>query len=180
MHYSQDLPPNLVRPASLIHLCSKDELVKKPLMTITAITILSILSACAHHSYEIQATDVSPNVYKGLSCKEIETEINSIINKITELVQNIDKTAEADEKQTTIGVILFDPLLFAFLVGDKPEAQQYAQLKGEFNALEHTAILKECSEAMKLAKAYRQLEHESRLAREKGKSIGSDLDKPNN
>lgn len=42
-----------------------------------------------------------------------------------------------------VSLILFWPAVF-FIDGDSPQAQEYAELKGRFNALEEAAIEKEC------------------------------------
>lgn len=48
-----------------------------------------------------------------------------------------------------IGLILFWPALFALEGGDGPEAAEYAQLKGDYEALRETSIVKNCTIASK-------------------------------
>ena len=55
----------------------------------------------------------------------------------------LDKNRENDNMTATAGVILFWPALF-FLGGTKEQEAQYAQLKGEYNALEQVSIQKKC------------------------------------
>ena len=61
------------------------------------------------------------------------------------LYTSLDDEADADEAQMAIGLILFWPALFFLEGGDGPEAAEYAQLKGESEALERAAIAKRCS-----------------------------------
>lgn len=55
----------------------------------------------------------------------------------------------------TVGLILFWPALF-FIDGDTPQAQEYARLKAEFDALEQAAIQKECG--LKIDRPFNQIE----------------------
>ena len=44
-----------------------------------------------------------------------------------------------------VGLILFWPALFFLEGGDGPEAQEYARLKGEREAIERSSIKKKCT-----------------------------------
>ncbi|TNG03678.1 MAG: hypothetical protein EP297_00220 [Gammaproteobacteria bacterium] len=136
------------------------------LITLLVVALVSI--SCAPHSYEIRSAEVSPEQYKELSCAELNAEMNSHLRSLQELGREIDEEAETDETQTAVGVILFWPVLFWLEGSDTPEAQEYAQIRGEVLALEHTAILKECDEAIALAKEWREKE-EAMLAEMKKK-----------
>ena len=48
-----------------------------------------------------------------------------------------------DTVTTTVGMVLFWPSLF-FLGGTKEQESQYAQLRGEYQALEQVSIQKKC------------------------------------
>jgi hypothetical protein len=131
--------------------------------------ILFVNVSCAPHSYEIRSAEVSPEQYKELSCTEVYAEMNTHMLRLEELGRSIDETAETDETQTAVGIILFWPVLFWLEGSDTPEAQEYAQIRGEMLSLEHTAILRDCVEAKALAKEWRQKEEELRAAMEKKK-----------
>ena len=135
----------------------------------TLLIVLLASISCAPHSYEIRSAEVSPEQYKELSCTEIHAEMNSHLRKLQELGRDIDEEAETDETQTAVGVILFWPVLFWLEGSDTPEAQEYAQIRGEMLALEHTAILKDCVEAMALATEWREKEEALRTDMEKKK-----------
>ena len=55
----------------------------------------------------------------------------------------LDDNRETDNVTTTAGILLFWPALF-FLGGTKEQEAEYAQLKGEYNALEQFSIQKKC------------------------------------
>lgn len=140
--------------ASLLQLCS------------ALLIVLFTGVACAPHSYEIRSAEVSPEQYKDLSCTGLYAEMKLKLEQLDELGRSIDEAAETDETQTAVGVILFWPVLFWLEGSDTPEAQEYAQLRGEMLSLEHTAILKECEEASALAREWREEERRLREAME--------------
>ena len=45
----------------------------------------------------------------------------------------------------TVGLLVLWPVLFFIEGGDGPEAAQYAQLKGEFEALRQNTVSRECN-----------------------------------
>lgn len=103
----------------------------------------SMLSACAKHTNEIPAQYTSPMQYQSYSCRQIEQEMQTVSRHMSEVGGQVDKTASNDSAQMGIGLVLFWPALF-FLDGDTPEAQEYARLKGEFDALEKAGNQKDC------------------------------------
>jgi hypothetical protein len=132
------------------------------------LTVVAGIS-CAPHSHEIRSSEISPEKYRDYSCTGIYAEMNLHLRNLQELGREIDEEAETDETQTAVGVILFWPVLFWLEGSDTPEAQEYAQLRGEMLALEHTAILKDCVEAKALATAWHQKEEALRAEMERKK-----------
>ena len=55
---------------------------------------------------------------------------------------SLNKKATGDKWQMGIGLLLFWPVLFALEGGDGPEAQEYARLRGQYEALRQVAIQK--------------------------------------
>lgn len=135
----------------------------------TVLVVLLVSVSCAPHSYEIRSTDVSLEQYQKLSCTEIYGEMNIHLRRMEELGRSIDQAAETDETQTAVGVILFWPVLFWLEGSDTPEAQEYAQMRGEMLSLEHSAILKDCEEAKVLAVEWHEEEKQLRTAMEEEK-----------
>ena len=60
------------------------------------------------------------------------------------LYQNLRKAQQNDQAQTGIGLLLFWPALFMLEGGDGPEAAQYADLKGEYEALRKASVKSKC------------------------------------
>ena len=102
---------------------------------IANILALAILSACAKNTSDIQAQYVSPLTYQDYTCKQMQMEMQSLSRRVSEVSGQVNKTASDDNAQMGIGLVLFWPALF-FLDGDTPQANEYARLKGEFEALE--------------------------------------------
>lgn len=104
-----------------------------------------LLSACASNPSKMTAAEVSPLTYQNLSCDQIINESSRVSKRITALHHELKKQATADKWQTAAGVIVFLPVLLMLEGGDGPEAVEYRQLKGEYNALEKVASVKNCN-----------------------------------
>lgn len=104
---------------------------------------LLLVSACAKNTNEISPQYISPLQYGSYNCKQIEMEMASLSNRISQVGGTVNSDASSDDVEMGVGLVLFWPTLF-FLDGDTPQAQEYARLSGEFEALEKAAIQKEC------------------------------------
>ena len=83
------------------------------------------------------------STFDGYECTKIASEGDRISARMTELRTEVDETADDDELMTTVGILVFPPLLF-FLKGDGAEADDYGRLKGEYVALQEVAAQKQC------------------------------------
>lgn len=115
----------------------------KILKTATALVGSLCLIGCAKHTNEITPQYVSPMQYNSYTCKQMEKEMQMISRHVQEVGSAVEDTAESDDTEMGVGLILLWPTLF-FLDGDTPQAAEYARLQGEFNALEKAAIQKNC------------------------------------
>jgi hypothetical protein len=104
---------------------------------------LAAVSGCASSSDEIGAAYVSPLTYQNYSCDQIRIEMNRLRSRVSALGGQLDEKASADDWQMGIGLVLFWPTLF-FIDGDGTEAAEYARIKGESEALEQAATMKNC------------------------------------
>ena len=107
--------------------------------------IFAFLVGCASHPDKIATAYVSPLKYKDSSCDQIALEIDYVGQKTTQLYQRLKKERTSDNWQMGLGLVLFWPTLFFLEGGDGPEATEYSQLKGDFEALRQTATAKNCS-----------------------------------
>ncbi|NJM34486.1 MAG: metal ABC transporter ATP-binding protein [Rhodomicrobium sp.] len=94
-----------------------------------------LVVGCAHSSDEIAAQPVPTSTYDSYECARIASEGDRISARLAELKTEVDETADDDELTTTVGILVFPPLLF-FLKGDGAEADEYGRLKGEYAALQ--------------------------------------------
>lgn len=111
---------------------------------ITAIVGISSLAACATQPDKIATSYVSPLQYKSYDCDQVAMELGRVTRRAGELQASLKKTADDDQAQMAVGLILLWPTLFFLEGGDGPEAQEYARLKGERDALEQAAVEKKC------------------------------------
>ncbi len=115
------------------------------------VLILAIyaLSGCASNPDNIDAAYVSPLKYANYSCDQISQEMSYIGQRTNVLYQSLKKKRAADNWQMGVGMILFWPTLFALEGGDGPEATEYAQIKGEYEALRTASVEKSCNIALR-------------------------------
>ena len=102
------------------------------------------LLACAQRPDKMGATEVSPLVYKDYDCDQIIMESDRISTRVNKLYQQLNDEARADEWQMGIGLVLFWPALFFLEGGDGPEAVEFRELKGQYNALRKAEVMKKC------------------------------------
>ncbi|MBW8368818.1 MAG: hypothetical protein K0M70_13280 [Arenimonas sp.] len=107
----------------------------------------TLTTACATGSKEIKASYVSPMTYDAYSCQQLIQETQRLQGRISSVAGDVDQKASGDRVKMGVGLVLFWPTLF-FLKGDGPEAQEYARLKGEHQALEDTYTRKNCANLM--------------------------------
>lgn len=103
-----------------------------------------LLGACASNPDDIDAAYVSPIKYQNYDCDQLGVEMDYVGQRTTKLYQRLKDAREADNWQMGVGLVLFWPALFWLEGGDGPEAAEYAQLKGEFEALRDISVSKKC------------------------------------
>jgi len=94
-----------------------------------------ILSACATHPDKINSHYVASSKYMTFTCAEIHGQMDVFEGKASNLYRKLKKDRKTDNVAMTVGMVLFWPALF-FVEGDSPDAQTYAQVKGEAEALQ--------------------------------------------
>ena len=109
-----------------------------------SLLLVTIVAGCSTAAKDITPASVSPVMYANYDCDQVRLELMRVSTEVNTMTGKLDKNRENDNMATTAGIILFWPALF-FLGGTKEQEARYAQLKGEYNALEQTSILKKCS-----------------------------------
>lgn len=131
-----------------------------------------VLNGCAASSKNIQSQYVSPLVYKDYDCDQVSQEMMRIHRRVSEVSGKQDSQATKDAVALGVGLVIFWPALF-FMIGDD-QKDELARLKGEYDALEQTAIAKKCSytDQIELDRAERERkateEAEAMKAKKKG------------
>ena len=98
---------------------------------VTAVIAALALVGCASKSADVAPAYVSP-----LQCEAQRVAAATA-------AEQQDSQATKDAVATTVGVLIVWPALF-LIQGDKQNAAQLAQLKGEMDAIEHAFIQKNC------------------------------------
>lgn len=134
-----------------------------PLAILTAIVFG--IAGCSSSPEKISAAYVSPLQYGHYDCDQIRMELMRVNRKVVEVSGAQKKEADNDAVAMGVGLVLFWPALF-FLAGDD-RSDELARLKGEYEALETTAIEKKCDIVDELIEARKQREAAEEKAREK-------------
>lgn len=101
------------------------------------------LSGCATASKDINVAYVSPMQFQAYDCEQLASETQRIQARVVQLGGRLDTAAANDKAIAGVGVLLFWPALFA-LGGTKQQEMDYARLRGEYDAVQQSAILKKC------------------------------------
>ena len=110
-----------------------------------------LLTGCATPPNKITATYVSPMEYVALSDEEVIAELNRVSRKLREVSGVQQAEADKDGVALGVGLVLFWPALL-FMIGPDEESE-IASLKGQYEALEATAIKRSLGIAEELKKA---------------------------
>lgn len=112
---------------------------KKTIMV--ALSAASLIGACATAPENITAQYVSPVVYRGLTCAQIEQELIGIGDRVSVLTGAQRRRADQD-KWAVAGSLILWPSLFFLMRGD--HADELGRLKGQYEALHLVAQEKSC------------------------------------
>jgi hypothetical protein len=112
---------------------------------IIAISTAAVMFAgCATASKDISATYSSPVMYQAYDCQQIAAETVRIQARVAQLGGRLDEAASHDKAIAGVGIIIFWPALFA-LGGTKAQEAEYANLKGQYDAVQQAAVEKKCA-----------------------------------
>lgn len=112
--------------------------------TVVACCAALSLAACATAPDKISASYVSPLQYQTYDCGQIRTELVRISQRVDEVTGQQRKQANNDAIAMGVGLVLFWPALF-FLAGGNDKKEELGRLKGEYDALQQTAVTKRCN-----------------------------------
>lgn len=110
----------------------------------TAVVVSIALAGCATSSKDIASVYVSPMTYANYDCQQLIAETARIQGRANQIGGRLDEAASNDKAIMGVGMVLFWPALFA-LGGTKAQEAEYAQLKGQADAVQQAAIEKKCA-----------------------------------
>lgn len=102
---------------------------------------------CATSSKDIAPSYASPMQFNHYDCDQLTAESQRIQARVSQLSGRLDSAASNDKWLVAAGVLVAWPVLFA-LGGTKEQEAEYARLKGEYDAIHQTAIIKKCPGAI--------------------------------
>lgn len=102
-----------------------------------------VLTGCATASKDISPTYTSPMQYQSYNCDQLASESQRIQTRVVQLGGRLDTAASNDKAIAGVGMILFWPALFA-LGGTKQQEADYGRLRGEYDAVQQSAIIRKC------------------------------------
>jgi hypothetical protein len=108
------------------------------------VALAAALAGCASSSAEITPAYVSPVTYQSYTCQQLALEAQAVSTRAATLSGVQDSQRTKDQWTTAAAVVVFWPA--AFLVqGDKQNAAELAQMKGQMVAIEQASIVKKCN-----------------------------------
>lgn len=111
---------------------------------LVCIAVAVALAGCATSSKDIASAYVSPITYANHDCQQLIAETARIQGRVNQIGGRLDEAASNDKAIMGVGMILFWPALFA-LGGTKAQEAEYANLKGQADAVQQAAIEKKCA-----------------------------------
>lgn len=101
------------------------------------------LASCASKSADIAPAYISPVGYQNYTCEQLQQEAQGVSQRAAVASGQQDKARQGDVVKTTVGVVLFWPVLL-FNEGDGQKANEVANLKGQMNAIQQASVQKQC------------------------------------
>ncbi len=123
----------------------------RALRALLVVAVASQAMACATAPDKVSASYVSPLQYQGYDCDQIRSEMMRVSAKVREVSGAQAKSAKNDAIAVGVGLVLFWPALFFLASSDQKE--ELSRLKGEYDALQQSAIQKKCPVAEEIEAA---------------------------
>jgi hypothetical protein len=102
------------------------------------------LAGCASSASDVTPSYVSPVAYQSYTCPQLALEAQAVSTRAASLAGVQDSQRTKDTIATTAAVVVFWPAAF-FVGGDRQNAAELAQMKGQMVAIEQASIAKKCA-----------------------------------
>jgi len=103
-----------------------------------------MVSACATSPSKISAAYVSPMKYQNHDCQQIGIEQASIEQRTNVLYHSLKKRNTSDKWMMGVGLVVAWPALLFLKGNNGAQNSEYAQLKGDYEALRTSSVAKKC------------------------------------
>jgi hypothetical protein len=110
---------------------------------IVAVSAAAIVAGCATAPDNVTAAYVSPEQYADYSCRQIREEMIEVSQQVRGMADAEGADRRRDAVALTVGLVVFWPALAFMAEGDHKD--ELAGLKGDYEALKHEAIRKDCA-----------------------------------
>jgi hypothetical protein len=104
------------------------------------------LAGCATRSADVRPRPTDPALYAGWQCDRLHDEIDAVQARAADVAYAVDARVGNNMIALGVGVAVFWPALLA-MRPDGEEAQQLAELKGRYEALQAAAAARGCAAA---------------------------------
>jgi hypothetical protein len=109
-----------------------------------AATVSICLSGCATSPNRISAAYVSPLKYQNYDCQQIGFEQANVERRTNELYHRLKNRNNSDNWMMGIGLLVAWPALLFMKGNNGAENTEYAQLKGDYEALRTVSVQRKC------------------------------------
>lgn len=117
---------------------------KSSVKCVMLVSAFATVSACATNPNKIAASYVSPMKYENYDCQQVAVEQAGIEERTNVLYHNLKSRNNSDKWMMGVGLLVAWPALLFMKGNNSAENAEYAQLKGNYDALQHTSIEKKC------------------------------------
>ena len=100
------------------------------------------LAGCATAPDQIAANYVSPVVFSGQTCGQLNAQAQQLNARLASATGQQAQQANSDAAMTAVALVLFWPA--AFFIGGNDQGPAIAQMRGEAEAIQSAAIARGC------------------------------------
>jgi len=111
--------------------------------TASLLLAIFLMAGCASKSANVEATYVPAQNYSGYTCQQLAEEGRRVSARAAIAAGQQDKNRKNDTIKTTVGVLIFWPVILAN-EGNNQVTAELASLKGQMKAIEETSVKKNC------------------------------------
>jgi hypothetical protein len=131
-------------PTAIAVELSKGEIVNLKVVTGGVLAASVMLSACATAPSKITAAYVSPLKFENYDCSQVAVEQASVEQRTNVLYHNLKSRNNSDKWMMGVGLLVAWPALLFMKGNNSAENAEYAQLKGDYEALRQASVAKRC------------------------------------